>query len=233
MNQVKRMSKRGNKKTVVWRRSGTEVERSQWREGTLSLYFSVGFEHASRIRRARKLFVSAVSHYVVRDISQHRVGAPQLIVPCARRFSKSLKWTLVQGMNSWDDSRLRCTHTQTHVRQTQCTRCVWQSTLRTQQMSFFVELAQFDTYQKLAFSTLHPRSCVLCFCEPLMLTKITVSRNEPRTEIWSDSRVAKKMSAVCIVSFFFITQSVIQPQLSGSYCWVWENDLKKQTNKAK
>lgn len=35
------------------------------------------------------------------------------------------------------------------------------------------------------------------------------------------------MSAVCVVSFYFITHSVIHPQLSepfGSYRWALEND---------
>lgn len=60
-----------------------------------------------------------------------------------------------------------------------------------------------------------------------MLTKTTVSRNATWSEIWSDSRVVKKMSAVCVVSFYFITHSVIHPQLSepfGSYRWALEND---------
>lgn len=66
----------------------------------------------------------------------------------------------------------------------------------------------------------------LCFfCEQLIPTKITVSRNGTQTEIWSDSRAKKKMSAVCIVSFHFITHTLIHPQLSepfGSCCWVRE-----------
>lgn len=71
----------------------------------------------------------------------------------------------------------------------------------------FVELSQFDTYQKLVFSSIHARSCVLCFCEQLMLTKIIVSRNETWTKF--EFELLALLSAKCQHRVFFSSLPIV------------------------
>lgn len=119
-------------------------------------------------------------------------------------------------------------HTETHRGQTKCTPCVWWCSLRTQQISSFVELAQFDTYQKLVFSSLNPRSCMLRFCEQFMLTKIFVSRNG--TEI-------ERKCQQCVLLVFLLHYPWFD---SASIIWKQvlvfrksQGEIKVESNKAK
>lgn len=96
------------------------------------------------------------------EISANRVKALQLFVPCAGRFPKSLKWTLVQRMNSTDDSRLtiRSTHTHTHTSGNTVSCCANGS--RSVSTTNFI-FCWADTYQKLFFLLTTPQELYTVF----------------------------------------------------------------------
>lgn len=138
-------------------------------------------------------------------------------------------WTLQMSQDSQLDP-----HTGTHTLGKHNTLSKYGRTLcghdRFQLLSRSRSLTHFRNYFYLNYTQ------GAAYCEQFMWTKINVSRKGTWSEIWSDGCAVKKMLSVSIVSFYFITHSLMHSQLSelfGICNWVCENDSegkrKKQT----
>lgn len=171
--------------------SGTELEKSHSRAGTLSLCCQWGLSTQAEFPELGSFWFPLRPTMLCEISAGTGSGHCSFFALCAKRFPKSLKWTLVQEDEPLRWLTTRSAHRNPHVLGKQKYTGADDRTLcehdKFHLLSGWHSLRHIRNY----FSLKHtPRAVGCAVCEQILLTKITVSRNCTSlycTDFWSDA----------------------------------------------